>query len=209
MNSTTLPIYLNPALRPGLDALDWWLADAHYSQHARERIVSFAAAEGTLTGSPYLEAEDEADATDTFIGALPAVAGDNPAWDDQTVILDARLLADGNHPWPIPIVSDDDDRTIPPELDPEEEETGEFGPPPGIDPEPYEPTEEDMAELRRWELETEGRRLGLELAPIRGGAPAGPSDEDVAEAMAHCRMMDALAELRAAEARAEAMWGYE
>lgn len=138
---------VNPAIRPGLDALDWWLADNHYSQHARERIVAYAAAEGTPTGSPYLEAEDEAEASEAFVGALPAVPFDSAEW----------------------------------------------GP------------DEDLD--------------GLDLPPMCGGGP-DPDDElwwaqqarladERAEAMESCRRLDALAELRAAEERAEARYGWE
>jgi hypothetical protein len=50
-----------------------------------------------------------------------------------------------------------DAELVPPELDPEAEDTGEF-PPPGIDPEPYDPTPEDEADYERWLADLEARR---------------------------------------------------
>ena len=61
-HSTTVavPLYHNSAFQPGLDALSLWLEDNSYSQHARDRILAHAAVDGTPSGSPYLDAEDEA-----------------------------------------------------------------------------------------------------------------------------------------------------
>src|SRR6516165_8669136 len=75
-----IPIFVNPALQPGLDTLSWWLEDNHYSAHARERILAHAAAEGTPTGCRYLEREDEAGAEAVFVDALPPLEYSNPAW---------------------------------------------------------------------------------------------------------------------------------
>jgi hypothetical protein len=93
-HSTTrgVPLDRNPALRPGLDALSLWLAEQRYSTHAIGRILAHAATEGTPTGSPYLDAEDEAGAREAFVDALAPVPGDSPAWDDPAVYLDAESL---------------------------------------------------------------------------------------------------------------------
>jgi hypothetical protein len=93
-----LPLDRNPALRPGIDALSFWLAEQRYSTHAIGRILAHAATEGTPTGSPYLDPEDEAGATDAFVDALAPVPCDSLAWDDPGVYLDAesiREAADG------------------------------------------------------------------------------------------------------------------
>jgi hypothetical protein len=171
----SIPFYANPPLRPGLDALSWWLEDRHYTPHARDRILAYAAARGTPTGSPDLEAGDEAEATEAFVGGLPDVPPDDPAWDDQTFVLDAEMLAEGNHPWPIPTrPEDDDDRSMPPDA---------VLMPPELEREGFDPTPEDLEDLRRWEQEIEAGRPGLTIAPIGGGAPA-PTAEDAAEARA-------------------------
>lgn len=81
MHSTlsSIEIQRNPALA-GLRA---WLLDHFYSQHAAEHITAHVEAEGTPTGSAYLEAEDEAGATEAYVSALEPVAYDDPAWGDD------------------------------------------------------------------------------------------------------------------------------
>jgi hypothetical protein len=166
----------------------------------RKAILAHAAAEGTPTGSPYLEREDEAEATEAFVGALPDVPLDDPSWDDPTFVFDAEMLAEGNHPWPIPTrPEDDDDRSVPPDA---------VLMPPELEPEGFEPTTEDLEDLRRWALEVEAVRLGLTIAPIAGGALA-PTAEDVAEARAHREAMDALEALRRAAEADGPRYGYE
>jgi hypothetical protein len=141
-----------PTLSPNRDvdqfalrALAWWLLSRDYSQHSREAIVAHAAAEGTPTGCGYLDPSDEAAATETFIGAMAPVPSDDPAWDDETMCLDAEMLALGNHPWPIPArEEDDDDRAVPPDAAP-------------MPPE-FEPTAEDLADYDAWLADLERRR---------------------------------------------------
>jgi hypothetical protein len=127
----SIRMYVNPALRPGLDALLWWLMDHHYSRPAAESIVRHAGREGTPTGCPYLEAEDEDGATEAFVSALPAVPPDAAAWDDESVLFDARMLADGVHPMPFP---------------PEPDGPG------------YVPTAADLEDYARWAAELDARR---------------------------------------------------
>ena len=99
-HSRGIPLYVNPAIGPALDALSRWLEDNHYPPRALERVVAYAARERTPTGSPCLKTEHEAGASGAFLRNLPAVPHDSPAWDDESVILDARMLADGVHPRP-------------------------------------------------------------------------------------------------------------
>jgi hypothetical protein len=160
-------MYRNPQLKPGLAALATWLIENHYSSHAIGRVQAFVAVNGTLAGAPMLEPADEPEAEEAFTAALPAVALASDAWDrDQSVLFDTEMLVEG-HPWPIP-AQGDDDRTVPP---------------PGIDPEPYEPTAEDDAAYRAWlaDREEAGDREPV-LPPIAGGAPEPepftPSAED-------------------------------
>jgi hypothetical protein len=124
--------YTNPAIRPGLDALSWWLEEHHYSQHAREAILAHVAGEGTPTGCPYLEAEDEGPATEAFVSALPAVAYDSATWGD-----------DG---------PDDGDRSIPADAVLVPPELLELAPIVGMAPEdeprPFAPSPEDRADDR-------------------------------------------------------------
>jgi hypothetical protein len=110
-HSTTaaVPLYRNPAFQPGLDALSAFLAENQYSMHAIDRILAHAAAHGTPTGSPYLDAEDESGATDAFVDGLDPVSGDSSGWDDPSVFLDADSLREAAEATPEP----EADRSIP------------------------------------------------------------------------------------------------
>jgi hypothetical protein len=153
----SIPLYVSPATRAGLDALSLWLEQNHYSQHAREAVLSHTAREGTPTGSSYLETADEAGATEAFVDALPSVDASSESWDREDVVLDSAMLAEGNHPWPL-VQDCDDDRTedlaaaaledlaIPPVCGGSEEA------------EPFEPTAEDLADFGRWSEDLERRR---------------------------------------------------
>jgi hypothetical protein len=125
-HSTTrdLPLDRNPALRPGLDALSLWLAEQGYSTHAIDRILAYTAAADTPTGSPYLDDEDEAGATEAFVDALAHAPDDHPAWDDPGY-LDVESIREaegspGDADRSIPA----DAILIPPELDDLEIEPG-------------------------------------------------------------------------------------
>ena len=113
-----VPLYLNPAFQPGLDALSLWLAERGYSTHAIDRILADAAAHGTPTGSAYLDPGDEAGATDAFVDGLEPVSFDSPGWDDPGVFIDVDSILEAAQGI------DDADRSIPagavlvpPELD--------------------------------------------------------------------------------------------
>jgi hypothetical protein len=67
-------IHRNTRLQPGLDALNAWLENHHYSQHAREQIVIHTGSKGMPVGSAYLEPEDLRGATTVFVKALAAAA---------------------------------------------------------------------------------------------------------------------------------------
>ena len=176
----SVPLYRNPQLRPGLAALVAFLMERDYTSHAIGKVFDHAAVNGTPTGSPYLDAEDEAGAEAAFVDALEPVPFDSPAWDGEVMCLDAGMLAEGNHPWPIPTrPEDDDDRTIPPDAElvpPEVLELAAAGLAPiaGGAPEPFIPSAADWEDYRRWADETDARE-----------------------------------ELRAPEARHNPMWGYE
>jgi hypothetical protein len=106
---------VNPALLPGSAALMGWLLASDYAQHYREAIGGHAARHGELAGAValgLLDREDEETAEWIFVESLPEVPYDDPAWDREDVFLDAGMLADGTHPWPIPTTGDDD-RTEP------------------------------------------------------------------------------------------------
>jgi hypothetical protein len=91
---------VNPVIRRALGELSTLLEDYHYSQHARERIVAYTAREGTPTGCPELDPEDDHDAEMVFVAELPEIPFDSPAWDREDVFLDVRMLAAGVHPLP-------------------------------------------------------------------------------------------------------------
>jgi hypothetical protein len=110
-HSCTIPISVNPQLAAAALELGLTLEDLGYSRRYIDLIIRHAAAAGTLVGSP-VDPEDEAVAEAAFCEALDAmgpVPYDSECWDrDQAMTFDARMLADGVHPWPIPVDSDDD-----------------------------------------------------------------------------------------------------
>jgi hypothetical protein len=120
-----------------LGALGEWLLDNHYSQHAAEAIVGHTAAEGTPTGSPYLDREDEPTASEVFVEAMEAVPFDDPAWGD---------------PGP-----GDSDRSVPAGAAIVPTELLDLAPICGGGPEPFEPSEGDWEDYRRWAAEVEAR----------------------------------------------------
>lgn len=92
--------YRNPNLRGPIGALITFLLERDYTTSARWSIADFAAVNGTLAGS-LIEPEDEAAAEELFVDAMPAVPENSDAWDrDESVYLDAEMLADGVHPLP-------------------------------------------------------------------------------------------------------------
>jgi hypothetical protein len=181
--------YRNPHILVAVAPLAAWLSDHHYSIYAVEEIVGHVAAHGTLEGSG-IEPEDEGEATEVFVDALPEVPFDSPAWDRDTgVLFDAAMLAGGNHPWPIPTLGDDD-RTVPPDADlvpPELEDFDHLGPSWAARQEDDCRDEDDDDR----QVEAIGRWL-QSLRPISGGAPeftptaegGGPAYEPTAEDLA-------------------------
>jgi hypothetical protein len=131
MYSAQIPLDVNPQVAVALEPLGILLDDYHYSAHARARILAYTAREGTPSGCPELDAEDEHDCEMVYVEAFGPVPYDDPAWDDETMCLDVGLLARGVHPWPIPAVGDDDRA---------------------------EPTEDDLADYGRWSEELDRRR---------------------------------------------------
>jgi hypothetical protein len=96
-----VPIHVNPRVAAAATELALTLEDLHYSRHYIDLIIRHAAATGTLAGSA-IDPEDEAVAEAAFVDALDAepVPYDSPAWDDESVILDVRMMIDGTHPSP-------------------------------------------------------------------------------------------------------------
>lgn len=153
--------YRNPQFKPGLDALVLFLMERDYTTLARWHIYDHVAVHGTMAGCAYLDPADEAAAEEAFVDALPALPLDSDAWDrDESVIFDAELLAAGNHPWPIPVVSADDDR-----LGPDDEW-------PNLDSLAAAAALEDLA-----------------LPPIAGGAPERTDDDIDREARDHAEWL--------------------
>jgi hypothetical protein len=106
-------MYKNPFTIPARAVLADWLIDRHYSAHAREAITGHVAMHGTLAGS-MIEPEDEGEATEVFISAIPAIDFDDPVWGrDDAVIIDVELAGRGEHPWPYGPTIGDDDREFP------------------------------------------------------------------------------------------------
>jgi hypothetical protein len=91
VHTPSVPLYRNPAYRPGLAALVAWLLDQRYSSHAIARIESHVAVHGTLAGS-MIEPDDEAAAEEAFVEGLDAVPGDSDAWDRPDAFLDVESL---------------------------------------------------------------------------------------------------------------------
>lgn len=180
--ATTVPMFVSPSMSAALEQLDILLSDYHYSPRGRAEVLEYVAREGTTAGCPSLDPEDHHDAEMVLEESFAEVPFDSPAWDrHQDVLFDAEMLADGNHPWPIPVVSDDDDRTdpedeifgtppIPADLcdrfrDPHDwPDTDEWpavppicGGAPEPEPEPFTPSDEDWEDYRRWAEEYERR----------------------------------------------------
>jgi hypothetical protein len=149
-----IPTYTNPLTVSAALELGLTLEDLGYSLHARDRVIRFAAAAGTLAGCPDLDREDEAVATEAFVDAMPAVPLDSPLWDDPSVLLDAEMLASGSHPFPIPTVGDDD-RTEPSDFDAAMDLEDLPLPVSGGAP---EPSAEDLADYAAWAEDLERRR---------------------------------------------------
>jgi hypothetical protein len=76
----TVPSTTGPVHPAAFVALERWLRENHYSEHAIDQLVAHAHAEGTPTGSPYLDREDEAAASEVFVEAMPAVPYGSPLW---------------------------------------------------------------------------------------------------------------------------------
>ncbi len=174
----SLPLHVSPSVRKALGELSTLLEDYHYSQHARESICAYVAREGTVTGAPGLDAEDEADASWVFENELEPVPFDSEAWDrDQGVIFDVELLIAGNHPWPL-VQDQDDDRTRP-DFDASRRAIAASDPLPAELPESFRLPSE-------WNDEP--------LPPIRGGSdeaePFEPGPDDLADYAAWSEELD-------------------
>jgi hypothetical protein len=136
-----------------LAALGEWLLENHYSQHAAESIVAHAGRHGTPFGSPYLHAGDEAGASAAFVDAMEPVPYDSIDW-GAVVPPELEDWADGPDSPPIPGRAG--------RIDPAARrrwQAAELGVAPisGGAPEPFEPSEADWADYRRYAEELEAR----------------------------------------------------
>jgi hypothetical protein len=140
-----VPFHINPALAPAADALGVTLFGLGYHEHARGKIVALALVTGDPTASEELCDEDQSEAVDAWVDALPEVPYSDPAWDRDDAFLDVAMLAAGTHPLPWGIV--------PPELE------DELEPPDAPDDRPSRSSH--FADMLAWGI----------VAPISGGAP--------------------------------------
>jgi hypothetical protein len=83
MHCVTIPSDVKSAIRPALGVLAETLTDRHYSAFAATRIVAYVASEGTVTGAPGMEPEDEAAAEFAFVSALEPVPFDDARWGED------------------------------------------------------------------------------------------------------------------------------
>lgn len=217
--------------RPELALLRAHLMSIGYSHAGAARVAAYAEDEGTLSGCPDLDAEDEPEAERVFIESMEDVPGPSPAWGSMRG--DESPYRAEDDVWS-PVATA---RAIPPELD-DEHDTAildlredqheeamrhlEVDRIPDVDEQPYIPTEEDEADYMAWLADLEARQsaddwalaeapedFALALPPIAGGSPEAdryePTAEDLddmAAAARHDELLDALR--RDDDARAEA-----
>lgn len=153
-----VPFDVNPSLAIALDDLASILRDYHYSEHAVGRIVAYTARQGTPSGCPELDPEDECDAEAVYVEGLPEVPMDSPAWDREDAFLVVEWLAAGVHPLPFAAEPDDD--------------TGEW-------PVPAEADAPDASPHARFPgIASLAERMAL--PPLSGGSPE-PTAEDLSD----------------------------
>jgi hypothetical protein len=154
----SVPFHVSSSLSGAMAALDGFLEDAGYHAYSRRAIVRAAAVHGTPTASTELCDEDEAEATEAWVSALPESPFDGPAWDHEDVFLDVELLAAGTHPFPMPEPPDGPDA---PDDGPSVRFPGISLPPirGGSDEaEPFVPSAEDLADYHAWSEDLDRRR---------------------------------------------------
>jgi len=156
---TRIPLDVNPQVAAAVDQLGILLDDYHYSAHARARILAWTTREGTPTGCPELDREDEADVEQVFVEALAEVPFEAAAWDREDVCLDATMLVAGLHPLPFgdgPDAPEADPAMAFPLIRPLAERIAV--PPVCGGGAAYEPTAEDLADFADWAEEWRRRR---------------------------------------------------
>jgi hypothetical protein len=165
----SIPLYRNPAYRPGLAALVGWLLEQRYSSHAIGRIEGHVAVHGTLAGS-MIEPEDEAAAEEAFVEALDAVPGNSDAWDRPDAFLDVESLLEPR--GAVPDEPPAGDRSIPPDAVIMPPELDDYlpcvTPISGGAPEPFQPSEADWRDYHEWSEDLDRRRMEDEQTPRYG-----------------------------------------
>lgn len=172
--SITVPMYRNPSIVRAAHEVGALLQDYNYSPTARAEVVAYTIAEGTPSGCPSLDAEDEQDACQVMEESFDPVPFDDlaawgggfddvddfdvAAWDaqcathdaEQAILDEGRPAPDDTGEWPVLV------------LDPHAA-AGLVALPPiagGSDEaEPFEPTAED---LDWWAAQIEARQSWLE-----------------------------------------------
>lgn len=218
--------------RPELSMLRVHLMSIGYAHSTAERVAAYAEEEGTLAGCPDLDGEDEREAEEVFVSEMDPVPSPSPDWGSMRGDESPRFEEDDR--WELgpdrPTL-----RAIPPELEDDDEhdtaildlwedrhEEAMRGlevdriPDAG---EPYEPTEQDLADYDLWLRDREPlgdpadveapEDFALALPPIAGGSPEAdrhvptPEDlDDMAAAGRRDELLDALR--REDDSRAEA-----
>jgi hypothetical protein len=174
LSHRSVPLHRNPSLRPGLAALVEWLTEGDYTAHAIGRILDHTAVEGTPTGAPCLDPADEYGASSVFCDALDLVPYSADAWSFDDVYLDARMLADGVHPFPFGPEPDSADAPDAPRWSRsaalgELLRTGSVRALPPLgggspEAEPFEPSQADWDCYSQWARELEARYAAAEAA---------------------------------------------
>jgi hypothetical protein len=139
------------------------LQDYDYCPAARDAVWRHIVANGTLEGSA-IDREDMGDAEMVYIESLAPVPLDSDAWDrDAGVLFDVAMLAEGNHPWPIPTTGDDDREAFDRAMDALED-----FPAPVAGGAPFEPSPADLEDYHRWSEGLDRRREEDGRNPLYG-----------------------------------------
>jgi hypothetical protein len=182
--------------RPELSLLRHYLGAQEYTENARDRIVSYAASQGTLEGAPELEPGDSEGAELAYVEGMEPVPSCSPEWDEHAtgpdgapVYIDLQTLLEGGSTANLfaaiagsylDMLTDEQIDALAAELDAEDD---------------LEPIDSDAPDAgRSWsehfaELIATGRASALPR--ISGGAPYEPTAEDWADMGEWCAAVEA------------------